>query len=171
MSRNSWHRASLTTWSQRCVRWAVAGVFLYAGLGKLADPAAFAVVIDAFGLLPHAWVRAVALFLPILEVAAALALMMDIRGGLPVITGLLAVFIAILVWAIHMGLDIDCGCFGPEDPESRAFPHLRTALVRDMVLLTGVVFLYGWRFRTGHRPAGILSSFIQFISFFTKEAH
>lgn len=151
MARKSWRHANLSTWIQRCVRWALAGVFLYAGLGKLADPAAFAVVIDAFGILPHAWVRPVAVGLPALEVVAALALAMDIRGGLAAITGLLLVFIAILVRAIHMGLDIDCGCFGPSEPESRAFPHLRAALLRDMVLLAGVAILYGWRFRTGHQ--------------------
>jgi hypothetical protein len=44
-----------------------------------------------------------------------------------------------------LGLDIDCGCFGPEDPESRAYGGLRTALYRDLAMAAGVAYLYWWR--------------------------
>ncbi len=44
-----------------------------------------------------------------------------------------------------MGLDVDCGCFGAEDPEAEAFHGLRTALYRDLVMMAGIVFLYVWR--------------------------
>ena len=42
---------------------------------------------------------------------------------------LLILFIAVLGYGIWLGLDIDCGCFGPGDPEHDAFSGLRTALV------------------------------------------
>ena len=42
-----------------------------------------------------------------------------------------SLFMAILGYGISMGLDVDCGCFGPEDPESKAFHGLRAALYRD----------------------------------------
>jgi len=40
---------------------------------------------------------------------------------------------------------VDCGCFGPEDPEAEAFHGLRPALYRDLAMLAAVVFLYAWR--------------------------
>jgi len=40
---------------------------------------------------------------------------------------------------------VDCGCFGPEEPEAEAFHGLRLALYRDMAMLAAVAFLYGWR--------------------------
>jgi hypothetical protein len=76
---------------------------------------------------------------------AGIGLLFDIRGSLALITGLLVLFITILWYAIWIGLDVDCGCFGPEDIESKAFHGLRLSLFRDMVMLGGAVFLYGWR--------------------------
>jgi len=40
---------------------------------------------------------------------------------------------------------VDCGCFGPEDPESRAYHGLRPALYRDFGMLAGVLYLFAWR--------------------------
>ena len=80
-----------------------------------------------------------------MEVVAAIGLLADIRGSLAVISGLMAVFIAILVYGIRMGLDVDCGCFGPDDIESRAYHGLKAALHRDLVMAAGIGFLYLWR--------------------------
>jgi len=55
-------------------------------------------------------------------------------------------FIGVLSYGIAIGLDIDCGCFGPGDPEGEAFHSLRSALMRDCFMLAGAAFLYGWRF-------------------------
>lgn len=120
-------------WVYRGLRLFVAGIFLWSGVGKLMDPAAFAVVIDAFGILPEGFSGLVAVVLPVVEVAAGLALVFDLRGALGTLFVLMLCFMAILGYGIYLGLDIDCGCFGPEDPESRAFGGLRTALYRDVV--------------------------------------
>jgi hypothetical protein len=40
---------------------------------------------------------------------------------------------------------VDCGCFGPEDPEAEAFHGLRAFLYRDLAMLAGIAFLYVWR--------------------------
>jgi rhodanese-related sulfurtransferase len=130
----------------------LAAVFLYAGAAKLADPAAFAVLIDAYGIVPDGLLMPVAIGLPLLEVAAAVGLMADLRGSLAVVSGLLAIFMAILVYGIRMGLDVDCGCFGPEEIESRAYHGLRQALQRDLGLAFGVAYLYGWRLFRDSRP-------------------
>jgi hypothetical protein len=87
----------------------------------------------------------VAVGLPLLEVVAAVGLMADIRGALAVVAALLVIFMAILGYGIRMGLDVDCGCFGPEDIEARAYHGLRVALIRDAAMLAGVIYLYWCR--------------------------
>lgn len=133
-------------------RWAIGGLFIYAGSVKLLEPSVFAVLIDAFGIVPGSLLRPLAVGLPVLEVTAGVAILFDIEGSLAVIAGLLALFLVILGCGIQMGLDIDCGCFGPQDPEARAFHGLRTAFYRDLVMLAGVSCMYGWRRFRGIQP-------------------
>lgn len=125
-------------------------------MSKLADPAALAVIIGAYGLIPESWGMTAAVLLPALEVLAALGLLADIRGSLALITGLLAVFMAILAYGIWMGLDIDCGCFGPEDPEPRAYHGLRPALYRDLVMMAAVIHSYLWRYTRTAEPVRLI---------------
>ena len=119
------------------------------------EPRIFAVLIDAYGIVPETALMPVALFLPLLEVTAGAGLLFDIRGSLPVIGGLLILFIAILGYGTAMGLDVDCGCFGPEDPESKAFHGLRQTLFRDFVMLAAVGYLFAWRRYRGIRSLRI----------------
>jgi uncharacterized membrane protein YphA (DoxX/SURF4 family) len=139
-------KASSSELLYRLVCWTLSGLFIWAGALKLADPPAFAVIINDFGMVPAWGVMPLAILLPVVEIAAALGLVFDLRGSLAVITGLLGLFIAILGYAIWLELDIDCGCFGPEDPESRAYGGLRTSLYRDLAMAGGVLYLYWWRF-------------------------
>ena len=135
---------------ERAMRWPLAGIFLYSGFVKLLDPAAFGVVLGGFGLLPKELIQPVALALPILEMAAGLGLLFSLRGSLAAIACMLMIFIAVLIYGIHLGLDLDCGCFGPEDPE-QAYKGLKPALARDVAMLAAVLFLYWSRGRTGWR--------------------
>lgn len=137
---------SLSLWLYRIIRWGVGGAFVYAGILKLTDPEVFAVTIDAFGIVPEAILMPVAIMIPVMEILAGAGLIVDTVVSLEVITGLLIMFIAILVYGIHLGLDIDCGCFGPEDPEAKAFSGMRSALYRDYVFVGGILYLYGYRF-------------------------
>lgn len=132
-------------WPYRIIRWGLAVVFIYSGITKLFDPEAFAVVIKAFGLIPESMVMPVAILLPVLEVLIGMTVIWDIRWSLESMTWLLVLFMAILGYAIFMGLDIDCGCFGPDDPEHKGFSSLRPALYRDLVMMTGILYLYAWR--------------------------
>jgi uncharacterized membrane protein YphA (DoxX/SURF4 family) len=120
----------------------LAAVFLTSGLIKLATPQSFAVIIDAYGLLPTLSVMPAALLLSILEILAGVGLITDRRGSLALMAALMLIFMAVLAYGIHMGLDVDCGCFGPEDPEAKAFHGLRSALYRDMGLMGAIIFLY-----------------------------
>ena len=135
----------MLAWPYRLTRLILGSIFIYAGSSKLLEPEIFATLIGAYGIVPEALLMPTAVTLPILEVIAGIGLVFDIRGSLSVITGLLMVFIAVLLYGIWMGLDVDCGCFGPEDPEAKAFHGLRFSLYRNIVMMLGVSFLYGWR--------------------------
>lgn len=139
-------------WGYKLIRWVLGGIFIYAGSTKLLAPEIFAVLIEAFGLVPDRLLMPMAIVLPTLEVIAGIGLLFDIRGSLTVMAGLLALFMAVLGYAIWMGLDVDCGCFGPEDPEAKAFHGLKVSLYRDLAMLAGVVFIYGWRRCRAIRP-------------------
>ncbi len=142
-------------WSYRTIRFMLSAVFFSSGISKLFSPESFAVVIEAYGIIPNSWVTPVSIGLPALEVILAVGLLLDIRGSLAGTAALLALFMGILGYGIHLGLDVDCGCFGPEDPEGEAFHGLRGALYRDVVMAAGIVYLYGWRFVRSVAPRGL----------------
>lgn len=130
-------------------------IFVAAGALKLSDPRAFAQVIAGYGLLPNGFSGLAALVLPGAEILAGLALALDLRGGLSGITGMLVLFMAVLGYGLHLGLDVDCGCFAPGDPEAEAYHGLGQALARDAAMLAGCVFLYVCRRRMGIRPRSL----------------
>ena len=132
-------------WLYKLCRWTLGGIFICAGGTKLFEPEVFAVLIDAYGIVPEGLLMPVAIGLPFLEVIAGFGLLCNFRGSLALITGLLVLFMVVLGYGIWMGLDVDCGCFGPEDPEAEAFHGLRLTLFRDLVMMAGVIFIYGWR--------------------------
>lgn len=139
-------------WSYTLARVGLATSFLVAGAFKIQDPMTFALTVDAFGILPDFLIMPTAICLPLFEIIGALALIFDIRGSLGLITLMILVFITVLGYGLHMGLDIDCGCYGPGDPEGEAFAGIRQALWRDMVMLGCAAFLYAWRKMLGICP-------------------
>lgn len=114
-------------------------VLLAAAIPKIFNVDDFAAIINAYGLLPDFAVLPVAVFLPIAEIGLAIGLFFKIRTSQYLTIFLLLFFIGILTFAMAQGLDIDCGCFGPEDPEHRAFQGLRIAIVRDAVMIVALV--------------------------------
>jgi uncharacterized membrane protein YphA (DoxX/SURF4 family) len=132
-------------WLYRTVRAVLGAVFIAAGATKLTETRAFALTIDAFGLAPDPLIAPLAVMLPVVEILAGAGLIADVRGSLGVIALLNAMFIFVLGWGIRLGLDIDCGCYGPGDPVGEALHGLRNALYRDLALMTGVVYAYWWR--------------------------
>lgn len=123
----------------------LSALFIYAGIVKLQDPRIFATLIEAYGVLPEQLLMPVAVILPAIEVLAGIGLLLNIKGSLSAIVVLLMVFVVILAYGIWMGLDVDCGCFGARDPEAEAFHGLWVTLYRDLAMLAGIVFIYGWR--------------------------
>jgi hypothetical protein len=140
-------------WVERCLRWGLAALFVASGLLKFQDPARFASVIAGFGLLPEAMIWPAAIGLPVLETVAGVGLFFSLRGSLALLSSLLVLFIVVLVYGIRLGLDIDCGCFGPEDPEQE-YKGLKAALARDAVMMAAALFLWwyrGWARQGGER--------------------
>jgi len=127
-------------WPYRAVRAALALAFVTAGVLKLMDVRAFVVTIKAFAILPSDLVKPVAVSLPVVEILGGLLLLFDAPGGLAIIGGLLLLFIGVVLHAIGQGLDIDCGCYGPEDPEGAVYHGLWPTLWRDLIMLAGVLY-------------------------------
>jgi putative oxidoreductase len=88
-------------------------LFVYASVHKILDPAGFAVSIRNYMIVPAAWSNLIALTLPWIELAVGLLLIVGIqtRPSALLTTGMLGVFLAALIYAYSIGLDIDCGCF------------------------------------------------------------
>lgn len=127
-------------WSYRLVRLLLAAVFIWAGATKLMDPRAFARLISGYGLVPESMLVPVAVGLPILELAAGIGLIFDVRGALSGITGLIALFLSVLGFGIFNNLDVDCGCFSLEELKAR--DGLWTAFCRDVGLLSMALYLF-----------------------------
>lgn len=95
-------------------RFVVAGLLVYAAVGKLGDLRAFAQDVDNYRIVPETWVAAVAITLPTLEIVVAAALVSGVgaRGASLVATVLMFVFAAGMAQALARGIDLECGCFG-----------------------------------------------------------
>src|SRR5215469_207934 len=110
-------------------RIALAAIFIFAAYAKLKPQAAvswsmgsmrvslsmFAMQVDSYQLLPPAIVSPAAHFLPPFELFVGLWLLSGIalRYAALVTTLLLTVFFAVMVRSYFLGLEINCGCFGP----------------------------------------------------------
>jgi uncharacterized membrane protein YphA (DoxX/SURF4 family) len=149
---NLFENIVLSTWVYRSARFTISAIFVWSGISKLADPQSLAVIIDAYGLIPDSWVLPVSVLLPLIELIGGVGLFLDLRGSLATISGLLLLFMLILGYGIWIGLDVDCGCFGPDDPEAKAYHALRPALYRDFFMGAAILYLYSWRAFRSERP-------------------
>ena len=142
----------VSIWIYKAIRYVLGAIFFYSGFIKLLDPQYFTVIIEAYGIVPEATILPIAIVLPVLEVLTGIGLLLDIQGALAVTFGLMLLFIGILSYGIWMGLDVDCGCFGPEDPEAEAFHSLKSSLYRNSVIVLSIFTLYYLRFSRGFKP-------------------
>jgi putative oxidoreductase len=125
-------------------RLALAGVFLWAGIRKVAEPELFLQDIESYELLPYRWAWLISIWLPFLEIAAAAALLTTRRwaqAGATLIGAMLLVFLVAIFSAWSRGLSLSCGCFGASD-EPANYPWL---VVRDLLMLGLVVVIFSPR--------------------------
>ena len=94
------------------LRLALGGIFVYAGVEKIIDPAGFAKSIGNYQILPHEWINLLAITLPWMETLAGGLLIVGLwrRANALVMAGMLVVFLFAISSAMHRGLNINCGC-------------------------------------------------------------
>ena len=126
----------------------LAGVFLFAAWGKIADPAGFAVMIQGYQMLPGILVNPLAVTLPWIELAAGGLLLAGVwlPGAVAVIDGLLVVFLGALLAAWVRGIDVDCGCFSTTPSGGGSMSWY---LVRDLFFLGMGGYLFHGLLRQG----------------------
>ena len=147
-------RVLSSPWPYHVIRVIIGVMFVWAGALKIDDPIAFAVVIEEFGLVPASWALPLAYVMPALEVVCGAGLLLEIPGSLAGIGGFLAFFIGVLWYGMSKGLDIDCGCFGPGDLEAELLHSMGAALVRDLVMVAGILYMVCWRRYLGDAGQG-----------------
>ncbi len=123
----------------RIAEFIIGGVFIYAGVVKVADPVQFARDIDNYKILPWTIGVRLAFYLPWLEIFCGLALITRklYLGGLSILTALISIFIVAIIIAKVRGIDITCGCFGHASDNLGFAWHLAL----DFALLAGVIVL------------------------------
>lgn len=120
-------------------RFALAAVFLLAGLAKLARRREFELAVTNYGLLPPVGARFVGRWLPTGEIGAAVLLFLGV--AIVPVTALLAILLACFIVAVAVNLlhgkEMDCGCFGSSGAPRRMtwWVVARNALLLGMALL------------------------------------
>ena len=125
-------------------------VFAWAGAVKVLDVPAFAGQVAAYQLLPYAWNYLVAATVPYVELLAGGLLLLNVRvkPASLLLAALNVLFMVVLASVLARGLDIDCGCFGPD-----AGTTPLQALGRDAVLLALAVAVHLQHDRYASPPA------------------
>ncbi|MDI6796331.1 MAG: MauE/DoxX family redox-associated membrane protein [Desulfatibacillaceae bacterium] len=117
-------------------RLVLGGVFIYASLDKIVNPADFARAVYFYQLLPDSLINIVAIILPWLELFMGICIISGIwlPGAVLLANVLLWSFFAALVFNTARGLDVHCGCFSTR-PDPAAPPPTLWYFVRDPIFL------------------------------------
>jgi uncharacterized membrane protein YphA (DoxX/SURF4 family) len=109
-------------------------VFVWASWNKIFDPMAFAQAIANYQIVPSTLGNPAALLLPWIELVCGLCLISNrwTRGSALIAVIMLAVFIGVLGYNIHRGVDISCGCFTLDE---KAPGNMWFYLARDTLFL------------------------------------
>jgi hypothetical protein len=112
-------------------RFLLGALFLWASATKVPDMAAFAESVANYRIVPPALVPLVASALVGVEIAAGLALILNLwaRAAALLLAALLAAFTVGLAGALARGIDLACGCFGGSDAATW------WTVLRDLALL------------------------------------
>jgi uncharacterized membrane protein YphA (DoxX/SURF4 family) len=124
------------------LRLGIGGLFLYTGVIKLLDPAAFAIEISNYQIFPELAPHGAAM-LPSLELVLGLSLVAGprpwARAGALGTGGLMLVFTLAVVTVVARGVNISCGCFG-----AGSGPVTMLTVLRDVALLAACALIYAW---------------------------
>lgn len=127
-------------WLSRAMELLTGAVFIYAGVLKALDPVGFANDIENYHILPWPIGVRLAFYLPWLEIACGLALLLGRArdAALAILAALTSVFIVASAAAKARGIDVSCGCFGHAARNLSFAWHLAI----DAALLVAMLFLF-----------------------------
>lgn len=125
----------------------LAAIFLLASVPKIIAPHEFAIAVFRYQLLPDAAINLIAIFLPWIELVAAIAILIPrtSAGSAAIFFGLLAVFTAAISIDLVRGIDISCGCL---TLDANAGPIGWWEVIRDV----GFLALAGFVLWAGLQP-------------------
>jgi uncharacterized membrane protein YphA (DoxX/SURF4 family) len=135
---------------QIVLRVALGLIFIYAGWVKLQDPwQLFAAGVASYEILSMGAVEFVARTLPWFEIALGVVLISGyfLRVSSTIVGALLAVFFTLIVRAFIQGKEINCGCFGGNEPISPL------TMLRDGSMLVGAIVLCVMAYRNRRTAA------------------
>jgi len=136
-------------WVGLVARLVVGGVWLWAGLLKVAEPESSVTAVRGYQLLAPSVADVVGRVLPMTEVVLGACLVLGLltrfAGGLSALLQLAFIIGIASVWA--RGISINCGCFGDGGPNPDAIGHYPWEIARDVGLLALSLFLV-WLPRT-----------------------
>jgi len=138
-------------------------VFLYASIGKILDPKAFAEILIAYQIFDSPQLlKYVAVTLPWVEWFCGICLILGIfvRSVSALTTLLLFVFLAAMISALLRGLEIHCGCFGSPTESVGALSLLRDAFffLMSLAVLLSPVDSYSLQGFLNNRRASLANS-------------
>ncbi len=104
------------SWISLLARLYLGGVFIWACIHKIKDPASFALDIATYDILPLYLVNLMAIILPWLELVAGVMLIAGykVQAAALVISGMMAMFTVAVMMALEKGIAASCGCFASQ---------------------------------------------------------
>jgi len=122
------------------LRIALGVIFIYAAVGKIADPGRFAGDIAAYRLLPVFTVNILALVLPYVELLTGLGLLTGVwvDAASAIASALITIFLIAALSAMARGLNIECGCFTLSGTGKVGWD----LIARDTLMLTTAIVVF-----------------------------
>jgi uncharacterized membrane protein YphA (DoxX/SURF4 family) len=116
------------------VRVGLAGVLLWSGGAKVAEPQQAVMAVQAYEILPIGLGEFVGYGLPLFELALGLALLLGVATRISAVVAgaLMTAFVIGVASAWARGLSIDCGCFGGGGAVPEGEANYLPVLLRDL---------------------------------------
>ncbi len=110
------------------IRVLIALLFIITGAGKIAEPLQFSVAIMKYQIFGLVFANLIAIYIPWLELIVGILLLFGIyiKENVLFIDIMLLLFNVLIITAIIMGLNIDCGCYGSSGAMKVGFTKLLT---------------------------------------------
>ncbi len=135
-------------WIYLAARLVLGIMFLAACLPKILHPHEFALMLFRYQMLPYSCINLIAIFMPWIELIAALALLWPrySEGATVLLLGMLLVFTTAIVINLFRGINMACGCFSV-DPNADKIGWWKVAENSGFILIALLAWV-GTRTRT-----------------------